>query len=66
MVATLQARVCCRCGKSQAQGESLTAFTLLAMSARDAKLPLKAPSSDYFSPHCARITMNQISKKGIK
>lgn len=65
MAAALQARVCCRCGKSQAQGESLAAFTLLAMSARDAKLPLKAPSSDYFSPHCARITMDLL-KKGTK
>lgn len=64
-MATLQARVCCRCGKSQAQGESLTAFTLLAMSARDAKLHLKAPSSDYFSPHCARMVMDQLKKQEV-
>jgi hypothetical protein len=58
-------RACALCGKTQAQGESLMACSLLIQWAIDAKIKLKKPASRYLSPPCANKVRKQLMKKGL-
>ena len=58
----LVARTCALCGKSQSEGESLVAISILTDSARSAGIALKNPTSKYLSPGCAQKVRAALAK----